>query len=241
MIKFFRRIRYDLIENSKTTKYFKYALGEIALVVIGILIALSINNWNENRKLKNQEAIAIQNLHTDLTMNFSSIKTVIIENSNTIDVYEKLRSVVEENRPYSKDLDSLFGLIPHWESPMVYSSTYNSLQSNSLSLISNDTLKNQIIQIYDVELPSLINDLDKYEWGLNQNVVNPFFSKNFMYDDRVSLYNAVPNDFEILKKNPEFLNILSIIIRQRKKGIERYKGTLIELNKLIQNIENVLD
>ena len=50
MIKFFRKTRYDLMEKNKTGKYFKYAIGEIVLVVIGILIALSINNWNERRK-----------------------------------------------------------------------------------------------------------------------------------------------------------------------------------------------
>ena len=57
MIKFFRRIRFDLMEKNKTgkpalsaRKYFKYAIGEIILVVIGILIALQINNWNEWRK-----------------------------------------------------------------------------------------------------------------------------------------------------------------------------------------------
>ena len=50
MIKFFRKIRYDLMEKNKTGKYLKYAIGEIILVVIGILIALQLNNWNENRK-----------------------------------------------------------------------------------------------------------------------------------------------------------------------------------------------
>ena len=49
MIKFFRKIRYDLMEINKTGKYVKYAIGEIVLVVIGILIAVNINNWNENR------------------------------------------------------------------------------------------------------------------------------------------------------------------------------------------------
>jgi hypothetical protein len=48
MIKFFRKIRYDLIENNKTGKYFKYAIGEIVLVMIGILLALQVNNWNED-------------------------------------------------------------------------------------------------------------------------------------------------------------------------------------------------
>jgi hypothetical protein len=79
MIKFFRKIRQNLLmENlpagqaGKTAKYFKYAIGEIALVVIGILIALSINNWNEQRLLiSNQETIYKQ-VRSDL------IKTLLI-------------------------------------------------------------------------------------------------------------------------------------------------------------------
>ena len=57
MIKFFRKIRYNLMEQNKTGKYFKYAIGEIVLVVIGILIALSINNWNRNEKTKSNPGV----------------------------------------------------------------------------------------------------------------------------------------------------------------------------------------
>ncbi len=53
MIKFFRKFRQNLLSEGKTGKYLKYAIGEIILIVIGILIALQINNWNEARKLKN--------------------------------------------------------------------------------------------------------------------------------------------------------------------------------------------
>ncbi|MBT8297872.1 MAG: hypothetical protein KJO52_06015 [Maribacter sp.] len=49
-MKFFRKMRYNLLGNNKSGKYFKYAIGEILLVVVGILIALQINNWNETRK-----------------------------------------------------------------------------------------------------------------------------------------------------------------------------------------------
>ena len=68
MIKFFRKIRYNLMSENKTGKYFKYAIGEIILVVIGILIALSINNWNEERKDRKEELAALQ----DLKMEFES-------------------------------------------------------------------------------------------------------------------------------------------------------------------------
>ena len=50
MIKFFRKIRQNMIKENKVSKYLLYAIGEIILVVIGILIALSINNWNEQMK-----------------------------------------------------------------------------------------------------------------------------------------------------------------------------------------------
>ena len=66
MIKFFRKIRQDLLSRGKTGKYFKYAIGEIILVVIGILIALQINNWNENRKVNITKQNYYQQILTDL-------------------------------------------------------------------------------------------------------------------------------------------------------------------------------
>ena len=74
MIKFFRKIRYDLMEKNKTGKYLKYAVGEIILVVIGILIALQINNWNEERKKfiksKNYLSDIVKDLQSDsITLN----------------------------------------------------------------------------------------------------------------------------------------------------------------------------
>ena len=62
MIKFFRNIRQTLLSEGKTTNYLKYAIGEIVLVVFGILIALQINNWNEDSKLRNQERVYLQRL-----------------------------------------------------------------------------------------------------------------------------------------------------------------------------------
>jgi len=69
MIKFFRKSRYELMNQNKTTKYFKYAIGEIVLVVIGILIALQINNWNENRKDSIQEHKYLERLVKENQLN----------------------------------------------------------------------------------------------------------------------------------------------------------------------------
>ncbi|MFY9242466.1 MAG: DUF6090 family protein [Polaribacter sp.] len=73
MIKFFRKIRQNLLMENKTSKYFKYAIGEIVLVVIGILIALQINNWNENRQKNNQERMIMINLKEELQQNIKNL------------------------------------------------------------------------------------------------------------------------------------------------------------------------
>jgi hypothetical protein len=74
MIKFFRKIRQNLLMENKTGKYLKYALGEIVLVVIGILIALSINNWNETRKDQQELRNILQNIATDMRVDALNLK-----------------------------------------------------------------------------------------------------------------------------------------------------------------------
>ena len=76
MIKFFRRIRQNLVSENKFSKYLLYAVGEIVLVVIGILIALQINNWNEESKKQDVIKSQLQNLMTSLKSDSSMWKVV---------------------------------------------------------------------------------------------------------------------------------------------------------------------
>ena len=76
MIKFFWKIRLNLISEGKTGKYIKYAVGEIILVVIGILIALSINNWNEQRKQNNEEIYILNQLKVEFKADSIKINTL---------------------------------------------------------------------------------------------------------------------------------------------------------------------
>ncbi|MGB5403831.1 MAG: DUF6090 family protein, partial [Robiginitalea sp.] len=66
MIKFFRKIRYDLMEKNNTGKYLKYAIGEIVLVVIGILIALQLNAWKEEIEAKEELKASMNSMLDDL-------------------------------------------------------------------------------------------------------------------------------------------------------------------------------
>ena len=74
MIKFFRKIRYNLLSENKTGKYFKYAIGEIVLVVIGILIAIQINNWNETQKGKMKATAILKAIRSDMVKDLERIE-----------------------------------------------------------------------------------------------------------------------------------------------------------------------
>ena len=90
MLHFFRKIRRDLIDNSKSYKYFKYGIGEIVLVVLGILIALQINNWNENRILRNTEQQYLLALKKEFSFNKDELKSIMNRNNLNLDYALKI-------------------------------------------------------------------------------------------------------------------------------------------------------
>jgi hypothetical protein len=90
MIKFFRKIRLNLLSEGKTGKYLKYAIGEIVLVVFGILIALQINNWNEARKLQNTMKSVYSIIKTDLLTDIKNIDMAFKEMSPRDSIFKKV-------------------------------------------------------------------------------------------------------------------------------------------------------
>lgn len=149
MIKFFRHIRKSLIEKKQMGKYFKYAIGEIILVVIGILIALQVNNSNENRKKKIQEREFLEQLHDDFKANqeaISSYKSLYDINSKYLDVILRHTGPMAEV-PSAEVFDSIQSLnSPRVE--LLYAT--NDKQSGlSFDLLSNNTLK-QTIKLFPI-------------------------------------------------------------------------------------------
>jgi hypothetical protein len=228
------------METGKTSKYFKYAIGEIVLVVIGILIALSINNWNEQRKLQNEELKLLFDIKTNLTTTLSNLKLDVASTKNDIVLYGKIESYIEQDILYSRELDSAFGNLTFWSSPFITATAYNTLQIKGLDLIKNERLKHDIVNIYEVIFARLMEDYDRAEWSLNQTVVTPFFAKHIKRLHKENLFLARPNNFENLKTDDEFKNILSMLIRQRKRGLNFFDDSTVALASLISEIEDEL-
>ena len=149
MIKFFRKIRYDLMEKKKTGKYFKYALGQIALVVIGILIALQINNFNNDKKQRNTEQAYLQSLQTEFTTNLKKINNCLTENKNRVNAVEDMLALFDNNvrdtissKAISDIIYSVFGgEATYMPSKGVLTDI---VSSGNLNLIQNEQLRQNI-------------------------------------------------------------------------------------------------
>jgi len=147
MIPFFRKIRKKMADDNKPMKYARYAVGEIVLVVIGILIALQINNWNEERKLANERITILQNLREDLRNDIENFQYSIKRLENRQIVANEVLALFE-NIP--KTIDSAktarnILVLGYIESHNPNFATYKEIQgSGKLALINSKKLKTNL-------------------------------------------------------------------------------------------------
>jgi len=147
MIKFFRHIRQSLIMENKTSKYLKYAIGEIVLVVIGILIALQINNWNQDRLATIEEHNIYKNLNNEFKTNKDLLQNSVDANKNSMASGKVLMDLIGSDETYlkTKNVDSL--IFQFFEMGGVHFSENTVLevvQSGKMQYIQNDSIKNLI-------------------------------------------------------------------------------------------------
>lgn len=149
MIRFFRKIRKQLLAENRFSKYLLYAIGEILLVVIGILIALQINNANDARKERIKEIQYLQNIKTDLTINILEMERYLDIRTECI---EAAKRIIEhfEGKPIT-DFDRFNAdgvMIYSWQKFYQNNNTFQELvNSGNLALISNEAIKNRLLDI----------------------------------------------------------------------------------------------
>jgi len=232
MIKFFRKIRQNLLSENKFSKYLIYAIGEIILVVIGILIALSINNWNEKRKYNNLEIVTLIEIQKGLNQALNENERAEQANLGTIKSYEILLEHFEKKLPYSELVSVHFRRLMAWQEPDFNYTGFELLKSRGPDLISNDSIKIKLLEIYEEKIQYLVNDHNKTEWNYNNTVMTPFYTNNFEINQQNGI--AIPNDYVALMNNQQFKNKLTYLMHIRKYGVDRSK----ELSLLIKNLLN---
>ena len=266
MIKFFRRIRQQLLIENKFSKYLLYAIGEIVLVVIGILIALQINNWNESNRDKKQEKVYLKNLKEDLkgiieAYNIANkVEGLILKQSSDILKHYDLNEgfyKMDSIYPKINDLTVRWNVTP---SPTTLVEMINSGQTKlirnanlrkdlvafneQLQLWSTNTTNNNTNLVDNLIVPEIFKLGAYSSMGYSHKMESIF--KNYTYEDFINTSDTSLLTISLKRlNNPEQkLKMVNLInhrhaLASLQKGINN--GIIARINELLKSIESELN
>lgn len=228
MIKFFRHIRRSLIEKNQMGKYLKYAIGEILLVVIGILIALQINNWNQQRKDRNQEQFILERLKNDLASDIELISYQIEKSETFRKQYLFCIEVLLDEREATREefMDNFSSITTILYFKPNRTTFENIVSSGQMDLIKNKSLTNDIIKYYN----------EGSDIGWDDALVN--YTRNY-YGPYIMQFDhkpKIPNTSYRDQLTKPFTQIDITKSRIKPKSIDDYKNDLFILNMLQSKI-----
>lgn len=233
MIQFFRRIRHQLLAEGKTAKYLKYAAGEIILVVIGILIALQINNWNTKRLLKNDEKRSYEHIKRQVVDDRTELIKVKGFNSYFLTTYEYANKIILSQDRSKADSLALIAMglsqfSDFHRSGNIYETLVN---SGDLKLLKNDEIPSKIQQLETTYI--FANKLENIHWEIIINELSPELRGIVNY---ATFQPVKPEKLYAVEMQNIFVE--SIYLTRAKDSI--YSQALREINIIIDLIDEEL-
>jgi hypothetical protein len=226
--------------ENKTGKYFKYAIGEIVLVVLGILIAIQINNWNESRKDVQREIKMLRDIHSDINNNILNIEEGIIVLKEGIGLTKNILSAYDNKTTYDSSMNKNFLFYKYFWDPDFRYASFENLKKEGVNLISNDTLRDNIIEIFEIDMDILdVSDLNShknYMISVGDKIVNkhlfmdfkrgevlPFNYNKMMTDSSFYSFASfyLVNQYTAWEKSEKFIEKAHIINKLIKEDIKR--------------------
>ena len=233
MIKFFRKIRQNLLSEGKTGKYLKYSIGEIVLVVIGILIALGINNWNDENNLTRKETTLLIEMKSNLESDLEGLKWDINKNEKLLKANQiVLKSL--NNGVYHDSLNLYYTRIKGNTVFVKNTSAFKNLESFGLDIIKNDSLRIKITNLYSTQyeyiryIEQVRDEKFQYEQIIPQITKHLKLSSEKLYE---------PINVAELSQNNEFKSVITLNCGLRYYIITIYKNIENMITELIDEIE----
>lgn len=235
-----------MLSDNRFSRYFLYALGEVILVVIGILIALNVNNWNLSRIEKKKEIKYLNNIVLDLQKDLARLDYLIAFREKRMDGDREIIEVIN-----GKPVDDLTGLTKNVCNSLMEerftpnNNTYMELSSSgNLSLISSDAIKKILLELEDLYKTNRFA-VDHETWDYREYISKPMTKylnldrlfPVFMGAKTIEEQNILLQDFQPLFECKEYKNGLFIILTMSGYFVETYRNIQEKTKKAIELIQ----
>jgi hypothetical protein len=244
MIPFFRKIRKKMADDNKPIKYARYAIGEITLVVIGILIALQINNWNEYRKDRALEKEILEQILGDIEIDRETLKRAMNMSNYSIESNKYILKAAKEGKEFDSILEYNFSMttIP-FSFFQAERATYDNIKSIGFQIISNKKLRKEIQYLY-----KRYEVADRVAEHMNLEYLNTMDLQSLQKYDLVSEHidptvktGNQPLDWKTLRNDIIFMNNLANMISLHKIILSIYDEIDIMAKELQESIHKELE
>lgn len=235
------------MDEGNLRKYLVYAIGEILLVMIGILLALQVNNWNEQKKERKKETKLLTQLVLDLRYNLDEIKGIYEDVLLRSTAKDSILNHLEDVERYSEELKMYLHEI---QLPGIFNlanTTYKSIEAGGIDALSNDTLRAKITEMYEFNFRN-VEERRKLEYDIITFRLKPIMLVHLIpsrvsriHDDRLMFKDVevmnFPNDAKELTENGQFINVLSELQEVTTARKFMQEQTMIKLEELIAEVE----
>ncbi len=227
MLTFLRKVRRRLLTENRITRYLAYAIGEIFLVVIGIMIAIQLNNWNERSKYREDLAKALTEIERDIREDslymIRSRQSILRQRSSAV----SLKSILPTDLPYSDSIGIMFSQVSFYYAFEIERATYESVREPLLSLMTNDSLR-MAIDDYYFTMNNMKEVNLRYSMGIywRENIY-PVYFKSFSWSG-----SSEPVDFATLRTNPAIWVALDYVLNDSNFYLRNLNSS-IEQNAMI--------
>ena len=234
MIQFFRKIRRQHLTENKFSKYLIYAIGEIVLVVIGILIALQINNWNNNRIKKNTENQYYQNIKRQITEDKQEIIACINYNNNRLKLFNFGTQIIEENdRSKIDTLGNIALKLTDYSDFLRQGNIYETMvNSGEIKLLNNPDIVEEIRRLEETYI--YVNKMEEIHRDIVLNIFANDLSDIFKLATR-----------EVIRKEEifsiKFQNIIVSFVSIMHEKDEVYNQALDKIQEITELIDEELN
>lgn len=238
MIKFFRKIRQRLLSENKLSKYLIYAIGEIVLVVIGILIALQINNWNDGRKNEIKEYKLLTEMRGNLKTDSIDMAGNIARNASVLKSAEAIHNQLDNNIAWNDSMATHYSRLNSYISKIaIVKSSYENLKSIGFDLIKNDSLRGKIHELYAQQYPFVERMESEHMEAMKYSLLLPQLTSKVK---STAKWKSKPLDLNALVNDNEFKETIILFIKAQEGFIGLYQNLQQLQSELIEMIEKEL-